>query len=217
MMKTLMATMTTTLMLLALPAFAAHDKPAGYRYGDQSLAMAPYTLEDLELLKKTVLFTAEDVKWLRASRDVLEPQAEAVLDTWYGFVGSTPHLLYYFQNKRGKPDAEYLARVRERFRQWILDTADANYDQDWLNYQYEIARRHHRVGKNRTDGATGPDHIPARYVVGLLYPVTVTLKPFLANSDHSPAEIEAMHQAWTKSVLMQVILWSEPYMNRGDF
>ncbi|MEE4191633.1 MAG: protoglobin domain-containing protein [Halieaceae bacterium] len=212
-----MATLTATLVLLALPAAAAGEKPAGYRLGDKTLSTAPYTPADLELLKKTVLFTQEDEKWLRASRKVLEPQAEAILDIWYGFVGSTPHLLYYFQNQRGKPDAQYLGRVRARFRQWILDTADANYNQDWLNYQYEIARRHHRVAKNRTDAATGPDHIPARYVLGLLYPVTATLKPFLENSDYSPEEIDAMHQAWIKSVLMQVILWSEPYMNRGDF
>ncbi len=216
-MKTLIATITTTLILLAQPTLAAEEKPAGYRYGDSSLAEAPYTLQDLELLKKTVLFTAEDEKWLRNSRKVLEPQADVILDTWYGFVGSTPHLLYYFEDKRGKPDARYLGRVRERFRQWILDTADADYDQAWLNYQYEIARRHHRVGKNHTDGATGPDHIAARYVVALLYPVTATLKPYLQNSDYSTSEVEAMHQAWIKSVLIQVILWSEPYMNRGDF
>ncbi len=217
-----MKTFLATLMLFALPAMAADrgpaDRgPAGYSYGDPSLATAPYTLEDLALLKKSVLFSEDDVKWLRASRAVLEPQAEAVLDTWYGFVGSTPHLLYYFHNRQGKPDGRYLGRVRERFRQWILDTADANYDQAWLDYQYEIARRHHRVGKNRADGATGPDHIPARYVLALLYPITATLRPYLANSDYSAEEVDAMHQAWIKSALIQSILWSEPYMNPGDF
>jgi len=26
-----------------------------------------------------------------------------------------------------------------------------------------------------------------------------------------------MHQAWIKSVLLQVILWSQPYTRDGDF
>lgn len=205
------------LTLLALPALADDEAPAGYRSGDPSLHSAPYSLEDLAMLKRTVLFTEEDEQWLQTSRAVLEPRADEILDTWYGFVGSNPHLLYYFQDAQGQPDSDYLARVRDRFRQWILDTADADYDQAWLDYQYEIARRHHRVGKNVTDGATGPDHIPARYVLGLLYPVTATLRPFLETGDFTPEEIDAMHQAWTKSVLIQVILWSEPYMNPGDF
>ena len=194
-----------------------HQDIAGYTHGDKSLATSPFTLADLETLKATVLFTEEDAKWLQESRKVLEPHAEEILDTWYGFVGATPHLLYYFNDSEGQPDGEYLARVRARFIQWIYDTADANYDQNWLNYQYEIGRRHHRVAKNKTDNATGPDHIPFRYVVALHYPVTATLKPFLERSGHSPEEVNAMHQAWIKSVLMQTILWSHPYVTQGDF
>jgi len=36
--------------------------------------------------------------------------------------------------------------VRQRFGQWILDTAAANYDQQWLDFQREIGLRHHRTG-----------------------------------------------------------------------
>ena len=28
---------------------------------------------------------------------------------------------------------------------------------------------------------------------------------------------ETMHQAWVKAVLLQVILWSQPYVRDGDF
>ena len=189
----------------------------GYAFGSKELKTAPYTLQDLELLKKTVLFTEEDAKWLRKSKAILEPQAEEILDTRYGFVGSTPHLLYYFNDHSGAPDAKYLGRVRLRFVQWIYDTADADYNQQWLDYQYEIARRHHRVGKNRTDGATGPKQIPMRYVLGLVYPVTATLKPFLAKAGHTVEEVNAMHQAWSKTVLMQAILWSHPYTRKSAF
>lgn len=56
----------------------------------------------------------------RLSYGVVEDQVEAILDVWYGVVGSTPHLLAAFSAKRdGKPLAEYLEAVRKRFGQWI--------------------------------------------------------------------------------------------------
>ena len=30
-------------------------------------------------------------------------------------------------------------------------------------------------------------------------------------------QVEAMHAAWSKSVLLQAILWSRPYVTSGDF
>ncbi|HEY8477399.1 MAG TPA: protoglobin domain-containing protein, partial [Chloroflexota bacterium] len=155
---------------------------------------------------------------LRMSYDVLKDQVDDILDVWYGFVGANPHLLYYFTRRSdGQPDPEYLARVRARFGQWILDTAAANYDQRWLDYQYEIGRRHHRTAKNRTDGVEAVEHIAYRYLPALFYPITATLKPFLAKKGHPAEQVERMHQAWMKSVLLQVILWSYPYVKDGDF
>ena len=34
----------------------------------------------------------------------------------------------------GQPDADYLKKTRARFGQWMLVTAEANYDQRWLDY-----------------------------------------------------------------------------------
>jgi len=62
-----------------------------------------------------------------------------------------------------------------------LDTCRRPYDQQWLDYQQEIALRHTRAKKNRTDGAQEtPEHIPLRYVVAFVYPITATIKQFLA-------------------------------------
>lgn len=191
---------------------------AGYTYGASTLPPSPLSREEFELLKKTVLFTDDDVGYLKMSHEVLAPQTDAILDVWYGFVASQPQLLYYFSRKTdGQPNGEYLAAVRNRFAQWILDTAAANYDQSWLDYQHEIGRRHHRIAKNTADHADAVDHINYRYVLALLYPVTATLKPFLAKRGHSADDVEKMHQAWIKSVLLQLILWSHPYIKEGDF
>jgi hypothetical protein len=189
----------------------------GYLYGSPTLARSPMPLSDFELLKRTVLFTEEDVRALRASADVLADQVEAILDVWYGFVGSNPHLLAAFCGSDGKPDADYLAKVRRRFGQWILDTARLPYDQRWLDWQHEIGLRHHRSKKNRTDGAHAAEIVPFRYLMALVYPITATLRPFLAKKGHAPEEVERMHEAWVKSVLLQAILWSRPYVNARDF
>ncbi len=189
----------------------------GYTYGTPGVPRSPVTLTELELLKAALAFTDEDVKYLRLSREVLEDQIEALLDVWYGFVGSHSHLVHFFGRKSdGQPDLAYLAAVRPRFGQWVRDTASANYDQQWLDYQQEIGRRHHRTGKNRTDGAQSVDHVAWRYLPAFIYPVISGLKPFLARKGHGAEEVEKMQQAWLKSVILQITLWSHPYIKPGD-
>jgi hypothetical protein len=51
----------------------------------------------------------------------------------------------------------------------------------------------------------------------LIYPVTFTLRPFLGRKGHAPDEIEKMHAAWMKSCLLQLTLWSRPYVREGEF
>lgn len=190
----------------------------GYTSGTHAVKPSPVTPADLELMKNSVLFTDEDVRFLRLSLDVVKDQVEDILDVWYGFVGANPHLLVSFTGRSdGKPLGDYLGAVRKRFGQWILDTARADYGQEWLDYQHEIGLRHHRAKKNLTDGAASTDLVPFRHLFLLIFPVTYTLKPFLAKKGHSAEEAEKMHAAWVKSCLLQVTLWSHPYVKEGDF
>ena len=190
----------------------------GYDFGAQATAGSPLGLEDLDLLEQTLFFGAEDEEYVRLAGDVLGDQADEILDLWYGYVGSHPHLIRYFADSEGQPDIEYLGRVRERFKQWIFDTCKRPYDQEWLDYQQEIALRHTRAKKNQTDGVhETPEHIPLRYMIAFIYPITATIKSFLANKGHDPEEVEKMFQAWFKSVVLQVTLWSYPYAKEGDF
>lgn len=219
-MKSLPLILCAAAMGAAPGAGAEPASPAvpGYAYGQAALAKAPYSMADLRSLQKALLFTDDDVAALRRSKAILADQTDAILDVWYGFVASTPELLHYFSDAvTGKPDAAYLAAVRKRFARWILDTADANYDQKWLDWQYEIGLRHNRIKKNRTDGATSVSQVHFRYVVALTIPITTTLKPFLARKGATPDAVEQMHAAWVKSVLMQTILWSHPYLRDGQF
>ena len=217
MLKLLLA--ATTLGVVAdAGAAAPQGRAPGYALGQSTLARAPYSLADLAALQKSMLFGADDVAALRQSRAILADQTEAILDVWYGFVASTPELVVFFGDTRsGQPDGAYLAAVRKRFALWILDTADAKFDQAWLDWQYEIGLRHNRVKKNKTDGAHGPAQVDFRYLPALTIPITTTLKPFLAKKGASAADVEKMHAAWVKAVLLQAILWSHPYIKDGEF
>ena len=217
MLKLLIA--ATTLGVVAdAGAAAPQGRAPGYALGQPTLARAPYSMADLAALQKSMLFGADDVAALRQSRAILADQTEAILDVWYGFVASTPELVVFFGDTRsGQPDGAYLAAVRKRFALWILDTADAKYDQAWLDWQYEIGLRHNRVKKNKTDGAHGPAQVDFRYLPALTIPITTTLKPFLAKKGASAADVEKMHAAWVKAVLLQAILWSHPYIKDGAF
>lgn len=212
-----------TLAAIALNASTgcvSHAKQSGVtnQAPSQQLGFHTLSVDDFEDLKASVLFTEEDARYLRMSRSVLEPNIDELLDVWYGFVGANEHLLYYFTNPRtGEPDMDYLSKVRIRFAQWVIDTADADYNEVWLQRQLEIGLRHHRLKKNKTDGADSVPVIHFRHLVALHYPITATIRPFLERGDHSETEVQKMHEAWRKAVLMTVILWSQPYVDPQDY
>lgn len=188
----------------------------GYDYGKMTLEQSPISLQDLALLKKTLLWSDEDDHYLNMAGEVLKDQTNAVLDLWYGYVGGNEHLLYYF-TQNGQPNIEYLTAVRSRFGQWILDICQKPYDQNWLNYQQEIAKRHHSTKKNQTDGVSAVPIIHYRYMTAFIYPITATIKSFLGKKGHTQSDIDGMHNAWFKAVTLTVILWTYPYINKGEF
>jgi len=188
------------------------DRIPGYTHGTEEIPDAPISMDEFERLQQAVLFDEDDEEYLQMAGDVLEDQIDDVLDVWYGFVADHDFLVYYFANGEGNPDEEYLDRVRERFGQWIRDTCETPYDEDWLNYQFEIGRRHTREKKNEVDDADAVDHIDMRYLVAFIYPITATIREFLADSDLSDEDVDAMYHAWFKSIVLQVTLWSYPYV-----
>ncbi|MDX5418781.1 MAG: protoglobin domain-containing protein [Hymenobacteraceae bacterium] len=188
----------------------------GYDYGEAGLEKSPVTMQDLELLKKTLLWRSDDDRYLKMAGEVLQDQTDAVLDLWYGYVGSNEHLLYYF-TENGKPNEHYLSAVRARFKQWILDLCNRPYDQTWLNYQQEIAKRHHTTKKNKTDHVKAVPIVHFRYIVAFIYPITVTIKDFLKKKGHSQEDAEGMYNAWFKAVTLTALLWSRPFVHEGEY
>jgi hypothetical protein len=189
----------------------------GYTYGTGDVPTSPLSLADLELLERTIGYTTADARRLEQAGEILKRRVDAFLDHWYAFQATLPHLGAFSLDATGQPNLPYRAASRARLRQWILDTCRRPHDQDWLNYQHEIGLRHTRAKKNRTDSVVSAPHINFRYILAQLYPFTQAIRPFLADPSLSPAEVEAMYQAWTKAVLLQVTLWSYAYVKEGDY
>lgn len=184
----------------------------GYTYDDPQLPPSPVSHAAFSQLAASVLWTDADRDALRRAAPVLGPQTEAILDVWYGFVASTPHLVSTFAGADGQPDPQYLAAVRSRFGQWIRDLCERDFDDTWLAYQHEIARRHAPEAKNHTDRVESPStHVPLGHLVGLIVPITVTIRPFLAADQPDTEELDARFQAWFKAVTLSVALWTNPY------
>jgi hypothetical protein len=184
---------------------------SGYDYGRPAAARSPIGLDELRPLEATVGWTAQDSAALKTAGDVLHDQAEAMVDSWRSEIGKQPHLAKWFFGPDGKPDENYKAAVKQRFVQWVIDTCTRRRDQAWLDYQEEIGLRHTPAKKNVTEGARTPDLVPLRYLLAFAAPVIIGAKNFLAAKGHPAAEVEKMHEAWTKAVLLELALWSRPY------
>lgn len=188
----------------------------GYAYGDPTLERSPISMDDLKLLKKTLLWSDENDHYLKMLADTLSDQIDNILDLWYGYVGSNEHLVHYFTTN-GQPNPDYLSAVRERFGMWIRDLLTRSYDQKWLDYQYEIAKRHHSLKKNKTDNVQSVPIVNFRYMVSFIYPITVTIKQFLEKKNPSDKDLNGMYDTWFKAVTLTVILWCYPYVNKNEF
>ena len=188
-------------------------KKDGYTYGDASVRISPVTMEELERLRISVGFTEGDQRWLRLAGEVLADQVTAIVTRWRSeIIASIPHLARHSRSLEGDKLPGYLAQSNLRFEQWILDTCLREYDQEWLNYQHEIALRHTSAKKNRTDGVESTAFVPYRDIAAFTTVLVETMKPYLAAKGNSVAEVEAMHSAWAKSLQLQIALWAQVYM-----
>ncbi len=192
---------------------SAIDIP-GYTYGTPEVALSPATLADLERLKVSTGFTKEDEYYLHMAGVVLDAQVETIVNHWRAnIIAGIPHLAKHSRNLDGTPAPDYLARSNQRFQQWIRDTCLRPYDQDWLNYQHEIALRHTSLKKNQTDGVTSTPYVPYGDIIAFVAVLNETMHSYLAANGHDAAAVSGMHKAWCKSMHIQIALWAGAYMD----
>jgi hypothetical protein len=189
----------------------------GYSYGAAEVATSQVSMLDLESLKISAGFTEEDQRYLRLAGEVLTNQTRQIVEHWRShIIAGIPNLARHSRTPQGDPIPEYLAASNLRFEQWILDTCLRPYDQDWINYQQEIALRHTSSKKNKVDGVQSTSYVPLRDIIAFTVVMNETIKPYLAAKGNSAEEVGKMHRAWCKSIQMQLALWVGPYTDSGQ-
>ena len=99
----------------------------------------------------------------------------------------------------------------------MIDACTRPLAQAWRDYQHEIGLRHTREKKNTTDHADSVEHIPMRYWVAFTAVVLVTARRYLASKGHSAQDVECMHAAFTKSVILHLSVWTRPYLDAENW
>jgi hypothetical protein len=184
----------------------------GYSYGSSEVAQSPVSMRELDDLKISAGFTAEDERYLRLAGEVLSDQTRQIVEHWRSkIIASIPNLARHSRTPEGNPIPEYLKNSNLRFEQWILDTCLRTYDRDWANYQHEIALRHTACKKNQTDGIRSTPCVPFSDILAFIAVMNETIKPYLAAKGHCADEVDRMHRAWCKSMQLQMALWVGPY------
>lgn len=184
----------------------------GYTFGTGDVATSPISMREFEALKVSVGFTEEDQRHLQLAGEVLRGQTKQLVDHWRtGIIAGIPNLARHSRTPEGDAIPDYQAKSGLRFQQWILDTCLRPYDQDWINYQQEIALRHTSLKKNKVDGVRSTPYVPLRDIVAFVAVMNETIKPYLGAKGHSVEAVDKMHRAWCKSMQLQIALWAKPY------
>jgi hypothetical protein len=185
---------------------------SGYFYGAPEVPISTISVLDLANLKISAGFTEEDQRYLRLAGEVLQGQTRQIVEHWRSrIIASIPNLARHSRSPEGNLLPDYLAASNLRFEQWILDTCLRPYDQDWINYQQEIALRHTTLKKNKVDGVQSTPYVPLRDIIAFLAVINETIKPYLAAKEHSAEDVDGMHRAWCKSMQLQLAIWVRAY------
>jgi Protoglobin len=189
------------------------EQITGYTYGTVEAAKSPLTLEDLRRLKEAVWLTPDDEQALRAAAWILADRADDMVAAWRDRLAEQPWLAGYSGHPDGSPNQQYGAATKPRFDRWIIDACTRPFDEDWLKYQQEIGLRHTRAKKNMTDGADSLDQVPMRYLLASTAVVITTARGYLAAGGVPADQVDEMHAAFTKSVMLHVTVWTRPYVD----
>ena len=181
---------------------------AGCDNGRGNAARSPLTLEELQQLEQTVGWGVENAQVLQRHGEIFRNNAENMVHAWREVIGSQQHLVKWFFGPDGKRDAEYAAKMKKRFVQWVVDSVFRPHDRAWLDYQEEIALRHTPEKKNQTDGTEPPPLVPPRYLLGFITVVTITTRKFFTDAGVSGEELRKPEDAWARAVQLHVTLWS---------
>ncbi|MDT7892073.1 MAG: protoglobin domain-containing protein [Thermoproteota archaeon] len=192
------------------------EKIEGYIYGKPEVPKAPMTKEEFSLLLDSALWSKEDEENRKIIGEIIKENMKDILNAIVNYFGSRDYLLYYFKDKKGETTiTEYVNNTVDRLAQWLLDICFRPLDENFINYHYLIGLRHTYEQKGKADNVQTVPHIPMRYMVTCIYPITVVLKGFIAKKIEDPELVERLYNTWFKLQVITTALFLIPYTKQG--
>jgi hypothetical protein len=139
-----------------------------------------------------------------------------LLNDIVSYFGSRDYLLYYFKDKQGQTTiTEYVNNTVDRLAQWLLDICYKPLDEHFINYNYLIGLRHTYEEKGKADKIETIPHIPARYMITCLFPITAVLKNYIAKKVEDPVLTDKLYHTWFKLQVLTTAFFLIPYTKEG--
>ncbi|MFZ8848956.1 MAG: protoglobin domain-containing protein [Thermoproteota archaeon] len=188
----------------------------GYIYGKPEVPKAPLDKKDFELLLDSLLWTKEDEENRKLLGEIISENMKDLLSDIVSYFGSRDYLLYYFKDKQGQTTiTEYVNNTVDRLAQWLLDICYKPLDEHFINYNYLIGLRHTYEEKGKADKIETIPHIPARYMITCLFPITAVLKNYIAKKVEDPVLTDKLYHTWFKLQVLTTAFFLIPYTKEG--
>lgn len=171
--------------------------------------------EDIELLWRIGLFSADDERALRKLWRILGGQTDDYLDMVLGMVAAYPALAAALATIRHESlgfAADGSATVRPLFRQWLSETCLSPHQPPWIGRLYSL---HADLPPERPTRGLSAKLPEFRYLIALSFPLVAAARSLLVDAGLASEAIERMQSAFLKAILLQVTLLSKLYVKDG--
>lgn len=159
----------------------------------------------LDSARTLIGYTAEDEARVKATRDVLLPQADAIADAVYEYLLSHPETAVHFTQPDGRPDRAHLSARADSLKAWLKMAIEAPLDDQLSAYLAGIGRAHTRRGGSPVARVRG------RYLVVTMSFVQTALVGLLDPAIGDRGELLATIIAWNKLLMIHLDMFLAVY------
>lgn len=156
-------------------------------------------------MRSLVAYTPDDEARVRATRNLLLPQADAIADAVYAHLLSHPETRLFFVRPDGTPDEEHLALRKKTLKEWLLNAIEGSLDERTADYLAGVGRAHARRGGDPNV------RVKARYLLVTMSFAQTALSALLDSAIEDRAEMAATVRAWNKLLMLHLDLFLSVY------
>ena len=166
---------------------------------------------DLARLNEAIWLTEDDEYALRDAAEILAGQADDMVTGWRATLADQPWRAGYSRHPDGPRNPEQDAAAKPQFDRWIIDAYTRSVDQGWPDYQHGIGPRRTWAERSSADGVDSPDQVPQLRLLAFADTVISAARDHLAAAGAAAGDVDRMHAAFTKWVMLQVTVLTQSF------